>query len=91
MEEFELANLKETLAGNIVLTIGCNLHNDIHASIANEIENAKVKLDALHKDKIKMADEILVLDVNGYIGDSTRSEIEFAKNLNKKIRYLGHT
>jgi cell division protein FtsB len=48
----------------------------------------KQKLDELHKRKIDLADEILVLNVGGYIGESTRSEIEYAQNLGKSIRYL---
>ena len=40
-----------------------------------------------HKEKIKLADAILVVNVNGYIGNSTKSEIEFAKSLNKEILY----
>ncbi len=52
------------------------------------LQNKKFFLDELHKRKIDLADEILIIDVNGYIGDSTKSEIEYAKSLNKKIRYL---
>ena len=48
----------------------------------------KAMLDELHKRKIDLADEILVLDVDGYIGDSTRSEIEYAKTHGKSILYL---
>ena len=49
-------------------------------------EQAEI-LDQMHKEKIKMSDAILVVDVGGYIGSSTRSEIEFAKTLNKEIIY----
>ncbi len=45
-------------------------------------------LDDMHKRKIDMADEIFVVNVDGYIGSSTRSEIEYAKNTGKEIRYL---
>lgn len=69
---FREANLRETLAGRIVLTIGCD----------------KAGLDELHKHKIEMADEILVLNVAGYIGDSTRSEIAHALAHGKPIRWL---
>jgi len=48
----------------------------------------KIALDELHKRKIDLADEVLVLNVNGYIGSSTRSEIEYAKQHNKPVRYL---
>lgn len=45
--------------------------------------------DKMHKEKIKLSDAILVVDVNGYIGNSTKSEIEFAKELGKDIIYYG--
>lgn len=45
-------------------------------------------LDELHKSKIKIADAIFVVNVNGYIGKSTSKEIQFAKSLNKEIMYL---
>jgi len=44
-------------------------------------------IDKMHKEKIKISDAILVIDVNGYIGNSTKSEIEYAKSLNKEILY----
>lgn len=44
-------------------------------------------LDNMHKEKIKISDAILVVNVNGYIGESTRSEIEYAKSLNKEVIY----
>ena len=42
----------------------------------------------MHKAKISMADEIFVINVGGYIGSSTRSEIEYAKTIGKTIQYL---
>ncbi len=50
-------------------------------------EEQALMLDRMHKEKIKLADAILVVNVNGYIGNSTKSEIEFAKSLNKEILY----
>ena len=44
-------------------------------------------IDKMHKDKIRLADAILVVNVDGYIGSSTKSEIELAKSLNKEILY----
>lgn len=85
MEAFQDANLEETLKGNIVLTVGCNTKDDAGLKLPPSV---KRKLDALHKSKIFIADEILVLNVDGYIGESTRSEIEYAKSLRKIIRYL---
>ncbi len=44
-------------------------------------------LDKMHKEKIKLSDAILVVNVDNYIGGSTKSEIEYAKKLNKEIIY----
>ncbi len=51
-------------------------------------DEEKKNLDNLHKAKIKDANAIFVVNKNGYIGESTKSEIEFAKQLNTKIIYL---
>jgi hypothetical protein len=85
MEAFQEANLRETLAGNIVLSVGCNTKSDNGLNLTPEI---KERLDELHKRKIDLADEILVLNVNGYVGDSTRSEIEYARAVGKRVRWL---
>jgi len=84
-EEFREANLRETLAGRIVLSIGADFKSDqaLGLTVAD-----KARLDELHKRKIDLADEILVLNVGGYIGDSTRSEIEYACVHGKAVRYL---
>ncbi len=52
------------------------------------LTKTKEMLDDMHKRKIDMSDEIFVINVNGYIGESTRSEIEYAKSLGKKVNYL---
>ena len=51
----------------------------------------KEMLDDMHKRKIDMADSIYVINVDGYIGESTRSEIENAKQTGKPIAYLEET
>lgn len=90
-EAFQNANLKETLDGKIVLSIGCNMKSDTeifgHLS-QSELKEIKQRLDELHKRKIDLADEVLILNVGGYIGESTRSELEYAKTNGKLIRYL---
>lgn len=83
MEAFYDANMRETLAGRIVLTVGMSSKGDRQPT-----EGQKVALDALHFHKIELADEVLVLNVGGYIGDSTRREIAYAKSLGKPVRYL---
>ncbi len=91
MEAFQAANLRETLAGRIVLSVGCNTKSDIDI-FGNlspyDAGKLKEKLDELHKRKIDLADEILVLNVDGYVGESTRSEIEYAEEQGKAVRYL---
>ena len=73
-----------TLAGFIVLSVGCFGHADnIELS-----EEDKHKLDELHKVKIAMADLVFIVNKDGYIGESTQSEIEWAEELGKKIIYM---
>lgn len=88
---FVEAQLNETLAGKIVLTIGCNLKNDteIFSHLSDsELRLVKARLDVLHFAKIDLSDEILVLNVGGYIGESTEREICYAEMRGKEIRYL---
>lgn len=84
-EEFMSVQKELTLQGYIVISVGAFGHSG-----DNEVwsENTKVMLDDMHKRKIDMADEIYVINKNGYIGDSTKSEIEYAKTTNKNIKYL---
>jgi cell division protein FtsB len=89
MEAWQAANLSETLAGKIVLSIGCNTKSDADLQRLGQLTpEKKAELDELHKRKIDLADEVLVLNVGGYVGDSTRSEIEYAKRHHKPIRWL---
>ena len=85
MEIFQHANLVETLAGRIVLTVGCDTKSDAMLGLS---ESVKAQLDELHKRKIDLADEILVLNVGGYVGSSTRSEIDYAIAHGKRVRWL---
>jgi hypothetical protein len=48
----------------------------------------KEKLDAIHKEKIRMSDYVLVMNVGGYWGKSTQSEIEYARNVGIPVKYL---
>lgn len=82
-DEFERVNKELTLAGNIVISVGCFGHaGDIFT------DEQKIMLDDIHKAKIDLADEIFVINVGGYIGNSTRSEIEYARQHGKIVRYL---
>ena len=81
---FEQANWQETAAGLIVLSVGCYMHHDAIPVTPEQ----KAVVDDLHFRKIKLADEVLVLNVGGYIGDSTRREINHARELGQPLRWL---
>ena len=84
-EEYLDAQKRLTLEGNIVISVGLFGHSG-----DNEVwsEGTKAMLDDMHKRKIDMADEIFVINVGGYIGESTRSEIEYAKSTGKGVKFL---
>ena len=84
-DEFIEAQKRLTLAGNIVISVGLFGHSGDDEVWA---EGTKEMLDDMHKRKIDMADEIYVINVGGYIGSSTKSEIEYAKKTGKAVKYL---
>lgn len=91
-EEFLSVQKQLTLDGNIVISVGLFGHsgdNEIWENMdEGTLTRTKEMLDDMHKAKIDMADEIFVINVGGYIGDSTRSEIQYAKMHGKKVNYL---
>ena len=91
-DEFMEAQKRLTLEGNIVISVGLFGHSGDQEVWENMDEGTLTKtkemLDDMHKRKIDMADSIYVINVGGYIGESTRSEIEYAQNHGKKISYL---
>ena len=82
---FEDANRELTMAEWIVLTVGSFHHSEEHEPTKIKIQHFKDKLDKLHKEKIALSRCILVLDIDGYIGPSTESEIMHAKNLGLEV------
>ena len=84
-DAFIAAQKDLTLAGSIVISVGLFGHSGDDEALD---ENTKAMLDDMHKRKIDMADEIFVINVGGYIGSSTRSEIEYAKLSGKTVKYL---
>ena len=82
--EYESTNKILTLHGNIVISVGLFGHAD-GIKLSPEV---KAMLDEIHLKKIDMSDEIMVINPGGYIGDSTRREIEYAKKHGKLVRYL---
>lgn len=90
-KEFADANLRETLAGNIVLTIGCNFKSDAELfkdATPEALLRIKADLDELHKRKIDLSDEVLILNVYGYVGESTLGELVYALQRKKTVRWL---
>jgi hypothetical protein len=90
MTEMNEADLRETIAGKIVVKPGCDLKSPHElwsdpAEAEAEAEALKARLDDLHRAKIRLADEVLV--VGDYIGDSTRAEIAYARSLGKPVRF----
>lgn len=82
-KEFGEINRKLTLLGHIILAPGVFGHSgDIST------ESQKKDLDNLHYEKIDMADCVFVVNVDGYIGKSTKNEIEYANN--KPVFYLNN-
>lgn len=88
IDAFREWNLELTLGGKIVLSIGCDTKSDDALRLKPE---DKDKLDELHLRKIDLADRVLVLNVDGYVGESTRREIAYAERLGKPIYYLEPT
>ena len=84
-EQYLEAQKRLTLEGNIVISVGLFGHSG-----DDEVwtEGTKAMLDDMHKRKIDLADEIFVVNVDGYIGESTRSEIEYAKANGRVVKYL---
>ena len=91
-EQFIQAQKDLSLQGYIVISVGFFGHSkdaDIWEQMDEETKiKTKEMLDDIHKRKIDMADEIFVINVGGYIGSSTKSEIEYANKTGKKINYL---
>lgn len=84
-EQFLEAQKKLTLNGNIVISVGLFGHSGDNEALNDE---TKAMLDRQHLAKIDLADEIFVINVDNYIGDSTRNEIEYAKSKGKRVRFL---
>jgi len=91
MDAFHAAGWERTLAGEIVLSVGVAKH--VQTADGGHVAEAlgpgvATALDDLHKRKIDLADYVLVLNVGGYVGESTRSEVEYARAHGKPIEWL---
>lgn len=82
-EIMEIAEKME-LQGNCMLV---PIYNKERTDKDSFTEEEALMLGKMHQEKIKLSDAILVVNVNDYIGNATKKEIEFAKSLNKEIIY----
>lgn len=83
---FREANFRLTLAGEIVLSIGCDTKSDAYLHITDD---DKIRLDELHRHKIALADWVFVVsDESGYFGPSTAGEIAHAEKLGKPVQFM---
>ncbi len=87
MEAFCAAGWALTLRRQIVLSVGVCKHSAHHGAeaIGQDVADG---LDELHLRKIDLADWVLILNIGGYIGDSTRKEMEYANEIGKEVRML---
>lgn len=84
-EAFERENRRLTLDGCIVLAPGVFGHAESSGPVSDE---EKRMLDNMHLRKIDLSDEIFVINVGGYIGESTAREVEYARKHGRAIKYL---
>lgn len=77
------------MAGELVISLGVFGHVDLpdHDWTTGGNDDKRL-LDELHKRKIDLADRVLIVNVGGYIGESTRGEIEYATSRGKRVDYL---
>ena len=87
MEAFHAENRRLSLAGYIVLTVELVTYDGATDPQRANPEQ-KRRLDELHLRKIDLADVVLVLNVGGYVGESTKREIEYARRKKKRIDWL---
>jgi len=90
MEAFFAAGWKLTLMDYIVLSVGVCKHTDAEGGHGGEMLGGATaeRLDKLHLRKIDLSDWVLVLNVEGYYGQSTSREIEYAKSIGRPVRFL---
>jgi hypothetical protein len=86
--QYEQVNRVLELNDWVVLTVASYYHREKSSALRTWIERNKGRLDRLHLAKIELSQAIVVIDVGGYIGSSTRSEIRHARETGKSIFYL---
>lgn len=89
--QFQKSYIEETLAGRIVLSVAATPGGDealFGLCSPTEREQTLTMLETLHRHKIDLADEVLILNVDGYVGPSTERELAYAEQQGKRIRFL---
>ena len=87
--EFAELNQRLTMEGCVVLSLGMFSLPDVPGyDWSVDSADLKGRLAAVHLQKVRMADEVYVVDPGGYVGESTRREIAYAESLGKPVRYL---
>ncbi|WP_235537122.1 hypothetical protein [Nocardioides sp. Soil805] len=87
--EFAEVNQRLTMEGCIVISLGMFRLPDLpDYDWAADSSDLKGRLGGVHLQKIRMADEVYIVDPGGYVGESTRREIAYAESLGKPVRYL---
>ena len=92
IEQFAIATW-ELERGEGAIVLGCTLLPIWYCGVAShfgEATGTKEECDEHHRRKIDLADEVLVLDIGGYIGESTQGEIQYAARAGKPVRYVSH-
>ena len=89
-EAFQLANYQEAVQEKILLAVGFFMHTPqvAHGQELSCTPEQKVMLDELHVRKTDLADEVLILNVGGYLRESGRRELAYARNWGKRVRWL---
>jgi hypothetical protein len=87
--EFAQVNQRLTMDGCVVISLGMFSLPDLPGyDWSADGSGLKRRLEGLHLQKIRMADEVYIVDPGGYVGESTRREIAYAESLGKPVRYL---
>ena len=87
--EFAEVNQRLTLDGCVVISLGMFRLPDLpNYDWTADCSDLKAQLGAMHLQKIRMADEVYIVDPGGYVGESTQREIAYAESLGKPVRYL---
>ena len=87
--EFAEVNQRLTMEGCVAISLGMFSLPDLpDYDWTADPSDLKGRLGRVHFQKIRMADEVYVVDPGGYVGESTRREIAYAESLGKPIRYL---